>query len=338
MSELREEFRREAPEAPSVDGWADRARSKHRRRRMAGSAVALGIVVALAVPLGISVLDRTGEPVVPAEPAPAPALPVTTAEEVCAPYAPIHDVSDADLPAVDELPDDAARVWLCPDGTELTTVAFPSEPLTDEAAVASAVATFNDLEQPDLASLMCTAEMGMTYVAVFEYADGDRIPVRGELYGCRLLVTGPADDQTMRLGSQEYLDQLTGAWADQRAESDDVAPMGPEACEHGSRTLIPSQPDRVRAGYACTVGPDSTGPAVGIDDDLARRIAGLDLSGYPEMVGETIMRIALVDDLGGNRQFAYDGRVVVDEAGWTGAEVPDDIRAELDAVREQLPG
>lgn len=339
MSELREEFLREAPEAPSTHGWADRVRSKHRRRRMAGSAVALGIVVALAVPLGISVVGRTGEPVVPAEPAPAPAtFPVTTAAEVCDPYAPIHDVSDTDMPAVDELPDDTARVWLCPDGTELTTVAFPPEPLTDEDAVSTAIEMFNGLEQADLASIMCTQEMGMTYIAVFEYADGERIPVRGELFGCRFLVTGPNDDQTVRLGSQEYLEELTGLWADQRAETGEATPMGPEACDYGNVTLVPSQPDRVSGGFACIVGPDSTGPAVEIADDLARRLAALDFNDYPEMVEETDLRIALVDDVGGNKQLAYDGRVLLDETTWMGVEVPDDTRAELDTIRDELLG
>src|SRR5699024_8135958 len=108
-------------------GWADGVRARRRRRRAASSAVALGVVAVVAVPLGLSLMGRTGEPIVPAEPAPtspattdAPSIlpapvswPATTHEEMCAASSAMEGMPQDAWVAVDDLPGGPARVWLC---------------------------------------------------------------------------------------------------------------------------------------------------------------------------------------------------------------------------------
>lgn len=337
MSELREAFQRQAPPAPSTHGWADRARARHRRRRAAGGAVALGAVALLAVPLGVTLLNNTGEPVVPAEP--APTFPTISAAELCDPFVPPSETASENIVAIDELPDEPARVWLCPDAPDVSNVVFPDEPLTDPEAVSEAIAAFNSYPDIDLAAIMCTEEYRMTYTAVFEYLDGQRLPVRGELHGCRLLYTGPADEVHAREGGEEFLNTLTGLWATQRAESDEPARLGPEACQ--GPTLIPADPAAVVGGFACAVGPGGAGPeeVLEIPSELASAIAALELGPLESMMGERLTRLALVDDAGGNLTYLYDGEHVMDESDWQRAAVVDgDLKTQLDELHQQLGG
>lgn len=337
MSELREAFQRQAPPAPPTHGWADRARAKQRRRRAAGGAVALGAVTLLAVPLGIALLGNTGEPVVPAEP--APTFPTITAAELCDPFVPPSETADENIVAIDELPDAPARVWLCPDAPDVSNVVFPDEPLTDPDAVSEAIATFNSYPDIDLAAIMCTEEYRMTYTAVFEYLDGQRLPVRGELHGCRLLYTGPADEVHAREGGEEFLNTLTGLWATQRAESTTSARLGPEACQ-GS-TLIPADPEALVGGYACSAGLDGSGAAEALElpPELVDELSALELGPVEAMLGDRMIRIALVDEAGGNLAYLYDGEHLVDERDWQRATaVEGELKTELDGLLEQLAG
>ncbi|SDL24433.1 hypothetical protein [Tessaracoccus oleiagri] len=337
MSELREAFQRQAPPAPPTHGWADRARAKQRRRRAAGGAVALGAVTLLAVPLGIALLGNTGEPVVPAEP--APTFPTITAAELCDPFVPPSETADENIVAIDELPDAPARVWLCPDAPDVSNVVFPDEPLTDPDAVSEAIATFNSYPDIDLAAIMCTEEYRMTYTAVFEYLDGQRLPVRGELHGCRLLYTGPADEVHAREGGEEFLNTLTGLWATQRAESDVSARLGPEACT--GPTLVPAEPAAVVGGFVCAVGPSGAAPeeVLEIPPEVATAVASLEFGPSDAMMGERLTRVALVDEAGGNLSYLYDGERLVDERDWLLAAVPEaDLKSQLDDLRQQLGG
>lgn len=337
MSELREAFQRQAPPAPSTHGWADRARAKQRRRRAAGGVVALGVVAVLAVPLGITLLGNTGEPVVPAEP--APTFPTLTAAELCDPFVPPSETASESIVAIDELPDDPARVWLCPDAPDMNNVVFPDEPLTDPDAVADAIETFNSFEDVDLASIMCTAEYSMTYTAVFEYLDGERLPVRGELHGCRLLYTGPADEMHAREGGEQLLGTLTELWAAQRAEATTSAPLGPEACDGAS--LVPADPARIVGGYACSAGLDGAGPTevLELPPELADEIGALELGPNESMIGERLIRVSLVDEVGGSIAYLYDGVHLMDERDWQrAAPVDGELKSQLDALLEELGG
>lgn len=337
MSELREAFQRQAPPAPPTHGWADRARAKQRRRRAAGGAVALGAVTLLAVPLGIALLGNTGEPVVPAEP--APTFPTITAAELCDPFVPPSETADENIVAIDELPDAPARVWLCPDAPDVSNVVFPDEPLTDPEAVSEAIAAFNSYPDIDLAAIMCTEEYRMTYTAVFEYLDGRLLPVRGELHGCRLLYTGPADEVHAREGGEEFLNTLTGLWAAQRAESDESARLGPEACN--GATLIPAEPSGIVGGYACAAGMDAAAPTevVELPPELARSVAELDFGPSEAVMDGSWIRVALVDESGGNLSYLYDGEHLMDERDWLSfATVEGSLKAELDSLREELVG
>ncbi|NLE99173.1 MAG: hypothetical protein GX596_14475 [Propionibacterium sp.] len=337
MNELRDDFLREVPEEPSTHGWADAVRTKRRRRRAAGSAVAVAVVAAVAVPLGVSLMGRTGEPIVPAEPAPTSPAPVAwpdaTHEEMCA-FASGPDPIPAEAwVAVDELPEEPARVWLC-DTAQAgeQPIVFPQEPLVDEHLVAAAIGTFNEL-LPLAPDAMCTMEFGMVYTVLYEYADGTVVPVQGEGHGCYVVRTGSDDDPQQRTGAGELLDELTRSWAEQRAAiGEGQGPLGEEACKLGP-SLVAADDDRLVGGYACDAAYMAEGSTVEVPGDVVERLIGVERDLVDGGLGEPLMRIAVVDDLGGSRIFWYDGEYVMDEGDWeTYGAVPDDLRADLEPI------
>jgi len=112
-----------------------------------------------------------------------------------------------ELPSTENLPDGAARAWLCGDRWETFGGVGPIEPLTtDPDRVVDAV---NALPSPDYEA--CTEMGGITYHVVLDYPHGDRRIVSAETVNCEW-VGGWGN----RAGGAQLLQDLLPLWAAQR--------------------------------------------------------------------------------------------------------------------------
>lgn len=275
MNDLHDEFRRQAPDAPTTAGWADRARAKARRRRIVAGAGATALFVALAVPAGMWLVSDLGDDAVPApaesvsstppsevSPETYTEWPEATNAEMCAPYLDHLGVQD-EAPAGEELPGDPARVWLCEAdmGEGIQALSLPEEALESPDLVATAIESFNEIPLAD-PQRECTAELGPGFTVVFEYADGTEVPVRGGLYGCRELALGAGPDAIDRLGAEDYLEHLTDLFAEQAATPPPSAPDGALA----GRVMLMDDPEQEGVQMCVIVGesypPYCVGPRV----------------------------------------------------------------------------
>lgn len=244
MSDIHNLFHDAAPDEPRTDAWPDQIRRRRRRNRIAGGALAGFLTAAVAVPLGVALLNQS--PQIVANPAPTstptpPTVAAGDAASVCAAAAEQvagwAEADPADLPAVRE---GASAAWLC--GDDMTV--GPDEPLT--SGLDDLVQLY--LNQPEAPrDQACTMEYRLSYTVVFQYEDGTLAPVTGELHGCRNL----SDGATLRSGGEEFLTAATEAWQAQRAgsEPDDTAPV---ACSDTTMSVIPFDPAQVAAIQTCT--------------------------------------------------------------------------------------
>lgn len=250
-------FKRDLPEH-GQGPWADDARRRHSRRRAAIGGVSGLAVVAIATPIALMLGGNGGSAV------PVPAGPESTSPQPLAPASRDAACSGAAESAVEELPQTAARLWLCdePGGGLGLSRQGPEEPLTQ--GVDEALAAFHGLEKlpPDIA---CTEEYTMSYVVVAEGADGTYTPVMGGLHGCRQIGD--------RAGAGEYLDTLAGLWNQQRAGQTPPA----DGVDTGQLcaspySILPAAVDDVTHGALCTM-PEGTSPVgVEIPADTVRLI------------------------------------------------------------------
>jgi hypothetical protein len=215
--------------------------------------VAAGVLaVGLAVPIGVSVLNRPTQVAQPADGPAAPAtLPERTAADVCA------DAQARMTAAIEGrdyatngdpvLVEGAVRAWLCGDDSVEGGVAFgtrgPLDPLTKD--VDKAVTWFLDAVPSDPMQA-CTMEYRMAYTVAFEYGDGSLIPVRGELHGCRTVTDG---SRTVN-GGEEFLDLLTDLWTVNRAP--DLSADGGLCTANAS--IFAARPEDARSASVCLIG------------------------------------------------------------------------------------
>ncbi|GAB3818416.1 hypothetical protein GCM10028820_20730 [Tessaracoccus terricola] len=151
-----------------------------------------------------------------------------------------------------ELPDgvvpaDPTAVWLCGKGLDQATgPAGPLEPLEGGAAQ-SAVDLYNALEVPD-PDRACTEELGPSYFVVHQYADGTRLPVEIQDYGCRVVAAG-AD---LRGGGVDYLDALVGLWNEQREATGTPTERPAPICSLTSAIIPVDAAAGFSDAFACT--------------------------------------------------------------------------------------
>lgn len=145
------------------------------------------------------------------------------------------------------LTDSPAAVWLCGKGIDPagSVPAGPLEPLEGTAAQ-SAVDLYNALSAPE-PDIACTDDFGPSYVVVHVYADGTRVPVEIQDYGCRAVVTG-ADQKH---GGVEYLAALVDLWTGQREATGFTGERPLPICR-AVPSIIPVDPaDGFAGGWAC---------------------------------------------------------------------------------------
>lgn len=339
-NELSDALHDSLPPRPSVEGWADGARSKARKRRLAGASVGGLAVVALAVPLALQLggspsLVATPGPVEPASPAP-----VEPGPQEDLPWIPdaCRAPDDGALPLVDDdLPPGATHVWLCGTGSygglELVGTVGAAEPLV--TGVGEVVAEFNALEK-QVGVLSCAVDsVSPDYVVVVEYLDGWRALRTG---GCNDLRDTTSMFETFRADGKGFLADLTERWSAQRAEQG-FAWHGTDVCTIRTSSIWgPVAPDRLTRAVACGATAQ-----VELPEDLARRLIDsfaelgvpraeeIGLDGPPTLVllTDTGDPVSLVEweGLGWN-----DG---VSNHSWA---IPADLRAELDGYLEQGGG
>lgn len=171
-----------------------------------------------------------------------------------------------ELPGTENLPDGAARAWLCGDRWETFGGVGPIEPLTaDPDRVVDAV---NALPTPDYEA--CTEMGGITYHVVLDYPDGTRRVVSAETVNCEW-VGGWGN----RAGGAELLRDLIELWEAQRAANpepflDEVSLCSDDAGIVGLNSLGTVERGSLYRGYVCGLPAD---PAAG-DEWLQRELPG----------------------------------------------------------------
>lgn len=264
MTDIHDLFHDNDAPDPATTGWAGTIHARRRKTRLVTGVAAGVLAVALAVPVGIALLNQGGgssvaEPVLAAtSPAETPVAPDETPQPgdpgvlpsdpepiriggaaVCQEAAQIVAGRDGQTgqPGLNE---GATKAWLCGDGT----FSGPLDPLT--VGVDEAVEAF--LAQPPAPTdQICTMEYTMAYTVVFEYANGSLTPVTGELHGCRTTNDGAG----VRQGGAEFFDEVTRLWNAQRATSD-FRVEEPMACGDEVSSILPVDRGQIAAVAICT--------------------------------------------------------------------------------------
>lgn len=250
--EFSDALRDGVPSRPNSSGWAAKARSRARNRRMGVAAAAVVAVVGMATPLA---LQLTAPPsVVLATPSPTPAATPLVPD-------PCRDpLTGAESLVGDDLPDGATRVWLCgrsDTGSELELVGAP-DPLVAHAQ--DAVAAFNALEK-SVGVLDCMPNP-LDYTVVVEYADGVHRAVR--IAGCGDLRDGAEMFDVFRADGAGYLAQLRDLWKAEREETG-FQFTGAALCDSSYASVLrPVALDGLARAVACR----ADGSAVELDAEL----------------------------------------------------------------------
>lgn len=318
--QLSEIFKRGVPR-PSEGAWADDARRRAGRRRVAVGGAAVLAAAALVVPFALQMGDDGGDTAVPA--------PLTESSEVAegAQGSRVAACEGAVESAVDELPGEAERLWLCDEPGDIGFARTgPQEPLTQ--GVDQALAAFHGLPEAD-PNQACTMEYGLTYVVVAESADGTMTPVTGGLHGCRTVGN--------RSGADEFLDELAGLWAEQRAAAPapEQALSADELCA-AAGSILPTSIQDAAQGALCGVNLDPQAAVEGeaLPQNLLERVRdGFDNNAVEGTLGEwePVARMVLANPWGdsvGLSRFP-SGAYSTGNQIWR----PDDgLAAELDAL------
>lgn len=224
----------------------------------------------------------TGETLEPE--APLPSFPAVWEPDAC------EGALEGGIPTSEleasRLADDPSAVWLCGKGmgdpySPQGPVA-PMDPLSGASGRAqAAVDLYNTLPDPNWDA--CTDELGPAYLVIHEYADGSRVPVEIQTYGCRAVVTG----EQLKAGGQDYLDALLALWAEEREELGTTGERPGPICPRLDSVVAVDPADAV-GGVACSGWPDGTGEPRGdgvetlLPPDLVSTVAEqLANSAYP---------------------------------------------------------
>lgn len=265
-----------APHDPGFDGWGDKVRKGHRRRRTAISAVAALGLVALAVPTALQ-LTSLGHTPIQATPSPTPTVtssdptatrtsdptptPASSPSATAPPSATTSGlVSKACLDSVGvvtklpdgKLPAGATRVWLC-DGDQEPAVRVygPPEPLTSR--VDEVVAAFNAL--PVVPDQECgSGDYQQAYTLVVEYPQGKPLILSGITHGCKTLTDGVQ----LRGQADTFFSNTVELFKQQRAEQTyELDPGNETLCLQGRSFMGMTLEASVR-GFMCGVPEGST--------------------------------------------------------------------------------
>lgn len=330
-------FTNNAPEEPATDGWADKAKARRRRTRTLTGVAAGVLAVGLAVPVGVTLLDRPGQQAAPAQ----QPLAERTAAEVCE-AARDQVAGEFTLDAFGDasLKEGAVRAWLCGDDQVdeagfTSGTAGPTTALTE--GVDQAISWFLDAPAASPAAA-CTMEYILTYTVAFEYEDGSLAPVQGTLHGCATVTDGSATKE----GGREYFELLTNLWAE-HATAD--ATTAPKPCASAA-TMWPADVTAAKFANLCqhdaaadlSVTELSEADAKAIGESIAATTtAAPDMMTYPEQLttlevfdkaGNSLKLDALE---GGSFLFYQDNEARV----WTPS---DELRAKLqEAAALPLP-
>lgn len=233
-----------------------RARRRRTHRRW------IGVGAALALAALIAALSMSSDAVRPAPPiavSPAPA-----GREPCA-TAPTGTAASIGARTYASVVPGAVSVRLC--NTNELGGGVPPDALTTH--LSDLTDLINGLPRlPSDAS--CTMELGPHYALLFDYPDGGRAVVGGELDGCRVIVG--------RRGADTVVERFLGWLLDQRLTTPppvvDVTPTCP-ATYPASSWLPPALSDTVRAAW-CPIDHSAGHPIrrwTAIRDDIAARAA-----------------------------------------------------------------
>ncbi|NLE96630.1 MAG: hypothetical protein GX596_01395 [Propionibacterium sp.] len=248
---------RATPDRDVPEGLLAGARRKRRRRHATLGGAAAIVAVALAVPI---VMQLGQSDIITAGPAETP-TPAATLANPC-----LESPRPEPSGAVEE---GAERAWFCgdhvPDQADYAWGTMgPLEALeTDPDRLVELWHNADDLP----ADIACTEEYTLSYALVFEYGDGGRKVLQGELHGCRTTTDG----QSLRDGGQELFDLARELWAEQRAASPDlVNPYRP--CLTSGFIMTPALED-VTGGALCrNDDEDPSAAATELPEDLVARI------------------------------------------------------------------
>ena len=246
MTDIQDMFHASAPEAPATEQWPAQVKARRRRRQALTGVLGGVLAVGLAVPLGVTLLNR------PAVQLAAPPVSPADAAAVCASGEALVEQWAAGQTT--DLKKGATRAWLCGDQMN----AGPAEPLT--VGVDAAIQAFLDAPAAPL-DQACTMEYRMTYTVVFEYADSTLAPVTGELHGCKTL----NDSSGPRQGGAEYLETVKGLWLAQRAAQDPQIETAWGDCVDAGTPILPIVLDKVKGAQLCETAADGTKSAAQLE-------------------------------------------------------------------------
>ena len=174
-----------------------------------------------------------------------------------------------------------ARVSLCNDPGHAELYGMPGPTPPADALVLDAdrvAAAYNALDRAELATMICTADMGPAYRLVVEYPDGRTVQLSGEMFGCHVVGT--------KVGSHTVLDAFTDALVAQRA------------------TLTP--PRLVLAADAVCASPSSWVQAELADTTQGVLCTGFDAGARGEPIEGDAWQVVLADITANGREVTAD--------------------------------
>lgn len=247
---LREGLHAVVPEPHPAPGRAAgavrRARAAARLRTTAlvgGAAAAVVAVAVVTASLGGGPADRS-------------AVDAPVAAEDCPPApAGVRDPDYFDEPregVPEAVPQGATSARLCAGNGHRLEV--PPEALA--VGVDRLVDAVNGLP-PAEDGLICTAQLGYGYRIVFGYPDGSRYHVSGALYGCGLVVVGPAE----RRGADELLREYAALLREQRAGTEPPSLPSDRTtvdCGGEARAAAVARPHELELAVLCVRRADGT--------------------------------------------------------------------------------
>jgi hypothetical protein len=252
-----EEFRRSlqgaAPDAPDMTGWARTARRRSVLRRGTAVVASLGV---LALAGSLVVANQSGDvgsrvAATPATtPPPSGTAEPTSTEEVC--YA---DADTADSPR--QVAMGAVAVQLCADADNPdATFLAPNDLLTTGV---DALAKRVNAAAPKPLGKSCDGGYVRTFLIVFVYADGSRIPLRARSSSDAVDALGEPGPCSRIDGPDGWRDgsvltAIRSAWQAQRDDSPAPAPVVASSCPEWPAPLFPADLKTVSAGVLCVDG------------------------------------------------------------------------------------
>ena len=267
--DISDNLRRIVPDDLSSAGLVEGARRKRRRRHGVTAGMAALLLVAVAVPAALNLPDNSQL----AQPAATPTIqqdeggwPVSPrpGAEACygdngLPYA-------GETDDIEPAPTGALRAWLCGDYPTDRGMGYvgPVEPLT--TGMDELMRSVQAAPEADLASVICPDDYTLGFSVVFEYEDGSRRVIRGDLGGCRFTYDG----EVVRRDADAFHEQAVSAWERQRER--DKGLWGTSIFCPGPHSLLPMQIEQTVRIAICAESAVGTRSATYLDDGLERDV------------------------------------------------------------------